>query len=95
MTVSYVRIQKSKNSCISCPLDDGKKIQYRKAVIFYTKKTRRRETVQESSLKRCFTTPLNNYILYRNDSVGPILCFSKWQLHYSQFTATCYYVYQP
>jgi hypothetical protein len=50
MRVNYVRIQKSKNSCISWPLDEGKKIQYRNAVIFYTEKNRGREPVQESSL---------------------------------------------
>ena len=38
MRVNYVGIQKSKNSCISCPLDDGKKVHYRNAVIFYTEK---------------------------------------------------------
>lgn len=36
--VNYVGIQKSKNSCISYPLDDGKKIQYRNTVIFCTEK---------------------------------------------------------
>jgi hypothetical protein len=38
MKVHYVGIQQSKNSCISYPLDDGKKIQYGNAVIFYTEK---------------------------------------------------------
>ena len=38
MRLNNVRIQNGKNFCISCPLDDGKKIQYRHVVIFYTEK---------------------------------------------------------
>jgi hypothetical protein len=87
MRINYVRIQKSKNSCISCPLDDGKKTQYRNAVIFYTEKL--------GGEKQSKKAPLNAASQHRNGSVGPILCFPKWQLQYSQFTATCYYVHQP
>jgi hypothetical protein len=38
MRIIYEGIQKSTNSCTSCPLDDGKKIQYRNVVTFYTEK---------------------------------------------------------